>query len=219
MFIGHYGLGFAGKRVAPRASLGILVAAVSLLDLVWPIFVLTGVETVRVEPGNTAVTPLDFVSYPYSHSLLFVAAWAALFAGFYYWWTRYGTGAITVAAGVVSHWVLDLIVHRPDLPLYPGSTRVGLGLWNNMAATVIVEGAIFAIGIWLYVTTTRPKSATGRWALWSLIAVLSVSYLANLAGPPPPSATAVAAVTLVTWLFPVWAWWIDRNRDVAAAMT
>jgi membrane-bound metal-dependent hydrolase YbcI (DUF457 family) len=212
MFIGHYGLGFGLKRAAPRASLGVLMAAVSLLDLIWPIFVLTGVEVVRVEPGNTAVTPLDFVSYPYSHSLLFVAFWAALFGGFYFWRTRYRAGAIVIALGVASHWVLDLVVHRPDLPLYPGSVRVGLGLWNSPVATIVVETAIFATGVWLYVSATRAKNATGQWTLWALVAVLAVSYIANLTGPPPPSATAVAGLGLVTWLFPIWAWWFDRNR-------
>lgn len=212
MFIGHYGLGFAGKRVAPRASLGVLFAAVSLLDLIWPIFVLCGVETVRIAPGNTTVTPLDFVSYPYSHSLLFVVLWAVLFGGVYFWRTRYRTGAIVIAAGVVSHWALDLIVHRPDLPFYPGSARVGLGLWKSLAGTVTVEGAIFAIGVWLYVSATRAASATGRWALWALVAVLSFCYIGNLVAPPPPSATAVAAVGLLSWLFPFWAWWLDRNQ-------
>jgi membrane-bound metal-dependent hydrolase YbcI (DUF457 family) len=214
MFIGHYGVGFASKRFAPRASLGVLVAAVSLLDLVWPVLVLTGIEVVRVEPGATAVTPLDFAFYPYSHSLLFVAIWAAAFSGFYFWRTRYRAGAVAIALGVVSHWVLDLVVHRPDLPLYPGSQRLGFGLWNHVAATVAVEGALFAIGVALYASITRAKNATGRWALWALVVLLAGSYAANLLGPPPPSGTAVAAVALLTWLFPFWAWWIDRNREV-----
>ncbi len=212
MFIGHYGVGLAAGRAAPRTSLGVLVAAVSLLDLIWPIFVLTGVEVVRIQPGITAVGPLDFVSYPYSHSLLFAAGWAALFAAVYYWRTRYGAGALVVAGAVVSHWVLDFLTHIPDLPLYPGGPRVGLGLWNSMAGTVVVESAIFAVGVWLYVTTTRPRNATGRWALWAFIAVLGLVYVANLVGPPPPSATAVAAAGLLSWLFPLWGWWIDRNR-------
>jgi hypothetical protein len=217
MFIGHYGLGFAAKRAAPRASLGVLVAAVSLLDLVWPIFVLTGVETVRIDPGNTAVTPLDFVSYPYSHSLLFVVAWAVAFAAIYYGVTRYRAGAVVIAAGVVSHWVLDFITHRPDLPLYPGGVRTGLGLWNSVTGTVIVEAGIFALGVWLYARVTRPGNAIGRWAWWILVAFLSISYAANLSAAPPPGPTAVAAVGLLAWLFPLWAWWVDRNRTMASA--
>ncbi len=212
MFIGHYGVAFACKRVAPRASLGALVAAVSLLDLIWPVFVPTGREIVRVQPGNNPLMRLDFVSYPYSHSLLFVIFWALLFGGLYFWRTRYRTGAVVIAAGVVSHWALDLIVHRPDLPLYPGGAGLGLGLWNSVAATVLLEGAMFACGVWLYVAGTRPENRTGRWALWSMIALLLVAYAGNLTGPPPPGATAVAAAALAAWLFPLWAWWADRNR-------
>lgn len=212
MFIGHYGVGFACKRLAPRTSLGLLMAAVSLLDLIWPILLLAGIEVVRIVPGTTAFSPFDFVSYPYSHSLLFVAMWAALVGGLYLWRTRYRAGAIAIALGVISHWVLDLIVHRPDLPLYPGSVRVGLDLWNHVAATVIVEGAIFATGLWLYVTGTRAKNATGRWALVGFVALLVVAYLATSTSPPPPSVTAVAIGGLAAWLLPFWAWWIDRNR-------
>ncbi len=212
MFIGHFAVGFASKRVAPRASLGMLVAAVTLLDLVWPILVLTGIETVRIDPGNTVVTPLDFVSYPYSHSLLFVSLWALVFAGAYFSKTRYWRGAAMIAVGVVSHWVLDAVSHRPDLPLFPGSERVGLGLWNNVAATVAVEGSAFALGVWLYSRGTRATDRTGRWAWWSLVALLVLIYAGNLAGSPPPSSTAVAAVALAAWIFPVWAWWIDGHR-------
>jgi len=212
MFIGHYGVGLALKRASPRTSLGWLIAAVSLLDLLWPILVLTGVEIVRVDPGNTVLTPLDFVSYPYSHSLLLVCVWAALVGGLYLSGTGYRAGAVAIGIGVVSHWALDVIVHRPDLPLYPGGTRVGFGLWNDPAVAIGLESAIFVIGVLMYVRATRAKNGTGRWALWTFVALLAVAHVANLAGPPPPSVTAVAAIGLLLWLFPLWAWWIDRNR-------
>lgn len=212
MFIGHYGLGFALKRAAPRASLGWLVAAVSLLDLLWPILVLAGVEVVRIDPGNTKLAPLDFVSYPYSHSLLLVCAWGLLLGGLYLSRTHYRAGAVAIGLGVVSHWVLDLLVHRPDLPLYPGGPRVGLGLWNSPVAEIGIESAIFAIGVGVYLATTRARNATGRWAFWSLVALLVIAHAVNLAGPPPPSPAAIGAAGLLMWLFPLWAWWIDRNR-------
>jgi len=214
MFIGHFAVAFASKRAAPRTSLGLLVAAVSLLDLIWPILVLGGFEVVRIDPGNTVVTPLDFVSYPYSHGLIFVCLWAAIFAGAYYATSRYWQGAAMIGVGVISHWVLDVVSHRPDMPLYPGSARIGLGLWNSMAATVIVEGSAFALGAWLYATGTRANDRTGRWAWWSLVILLLGIYAGNLAGSPPPSATAVAALALAAGLFPLWAWWIDRHRTV-----
>jgi hypothetical protein len=215
MFIGHFAVAFASKSAAPRASLGLLVAAVSLLDLLWPVLVLAGLEVVRIDPGNTEVTPLDFVSYPYSHSLAFVALWALIFAGLYYSRTRYVRGAAMIGAGVVSHWVLDVLSHRPDMPLFPGSAKIGFGLWNSLAATVLVEGAAFAAGVWLYARGTRARDAVGRWAWWGLVAVLGIIYAGNLAGSPPPSSTAVAALALAAWIFPVWAWWVDRHRTAS----
>ncbi|MCP5117677.1 MAG: hypothetical protein GY953_43190, partial [bacterium] len=116
MFIGHFGVGLAAKRVAPRTSLGWLIAAPLLLDVLWPIFLLLGWESVRIDPEATAVAPFDFVSYPISHSLLAVAGWAGLAAVLYWKISRYRPGALAIAAGVISHWVLDLLVHRPDLP-------------------------------------------------------------------------------------------------------
>ena len=214
MFIGHFAVGFAAKRLAPRTSLGTLFAASQLLDLIWPILVLLGVEKVRVDPGNTAFTPLDFVKYPWSHSLLMALVWAAGFALVYRARTRFARGAWVVGALVVSHWVLDFVSHRPDLPLAPGASRVGLALWNSVQATVIVETALFAMGVYLYASGTKARNRTGRFAFWALVAVLVGIYTANALGPPPPSSTAIGVAGLATWLFIPWAIWIDRNRDL-----
>jgi hypothetical protein len=214
MFIGHFAVGFAAKRLAPRTSLGTLFAASQLLDLIWPILVLVGVEKVRVDPGNTAFTPLDFVNYPWSHSLLMALVWAAGFALVYRARTGFARGAWVVGALVVSHWVLDFVSHRPDLPLAPGASRVGLGLWNSVPATVIVETVLFAIGVYLYASGTKARNRTGSFAFWALVAVLVGIYTANALGPPPPSSTAIGAAGLATWLFIPWAIWIDRNRDL-----
>jgi hypothetical protein len=216
VFIGHLAVGFASKRLAPRASLGPLVAAPLLLDLVWPIFVLAGIERIHVDPGNTAFTPIAFDSYPWSHSLVTSAGWALLFAGVYYAVTRYALGAAVMAGGVVSHWLLDAASHRPDMPLYPGATSplVGLGLWNSVPGTIAVEGSMFAASVALYVRATRPRDGTGRWALAALVGFLTIVYASNVVGQPPPSASAVAWVSLGTWLFPVWAGWADAHRAV-----
>jgi hypothetical protein len=215
MFLGHFAVGFAAKRVAPRTSLGTLFAAAQLLDLVWPALVLLGVETVRVDPGNTAFTPLDFVSYPWTHSLLAVLVWGGAFSLAYRARGGSARGSWVVGALVVSHWVLDLVSHRPDLPLAPGAAKVGLGLWNSVPATVVVEGALFAAGAYLYAAGTRPQNRAGRIAFWALVVLLVVIYLANM-GPPPPSARAIGAVGLLMWLFIPWAVWIDRNREPLA---
>ncbi len=213
MFLGHLALGFAAKRAAPRVSLGTLVAAAQLVDLLWPLFLLLGVEHARIDPGNTAVTPLDFSYYPWTHSLLMGAVWALVFAGIWYTRKRDPGTALLLGALVVSHWVLDFISHRPDMPLFPYGLRVGLGLWNSVAATVVVEGALFAGGVALYLRATRPLDRVGRFATYGLIGFLVLVYLANMLSPPPPSIRAVAWGGLAGWLLPLWAAWADRHRS------
>ena len=216
MFIGHFALGLAAKRATPRVSLAVLFGAAQLADLVWPVLVGLDVEHVRIDPGNTAFTPLDFISYPYSHSLLLLAVWGVAFAA------AHGLGANQdrrtfgiLAALVVSHWVLDYVTHRPDMPLYPGGAKVGLGLWNSVAATLVVEVAMYAAGLWIYLRATRPRDAVGRWAFGALALFLAVIYAANVAGPPPPSVTAIWIVGIAGGAILIaWSWWADRHRDV-----
>jgi hypothetical protein len=215
MFIGHFGVALAAKPLTPRTSLGTLFAAAQLLDLIWPVFLLLGIERVRIEAGNTAFTPLAFVHYPWTHSLVLVLVWAALFGVGYRLLAGYGRGAWVVAGLVLSHWLLDFIVHRPDLPLAPGMVKVGFGLWNSVAATVIIEGLIFVAGVVVYVTTTSALNRTGLLALWGLVAFLIIIYVANVTGPPPPSAQAIGVVGLLTWLFIPWGAWVDRNRRIS----
>ncbi len=217
MFIGHVGLAFAAKKVAPRPSLGTLALAAQLVDGVWPVFLLLGWEKVEIVPGITAVTPLLFVFYPYTHSLAAGAVWALLLAGGYYLWRRDGVGAWWIAALVVSHWVLDFISHRPDMPLWPGGPKVGLGLWNSVPATLAVEFALFGGGLWLYLSATRPRDRIGTWALAAFVTLLAALYLAAVFGPPPPSVQVLAMSGLLGWLFVVWAYWIDRHREPVAA--
>ena len=214
MFVGHFGIALAAKRAAPRTSLGTLFLAAQFVDLLWPALLLLGLERVSIRPGITRVTPLDFESYPISHSLLMSVVWGTLFAALYWIRTRYARGAAIAGAAVVSHWLLDLLVHRPDLPLAFGdSAKVGLGLWSSMAATVAVEGAIFAAGLWIYARSTRARDRTGSIGLWSLIAFLLLIYAGNLLGPPPEKAEQIAWVGHAQWLLVLWAWWVDRHRD------
>jgi membrane-bound metal-dependent hydrolase YbcI (DUF457 family) len=216
MFLGHHAAAFAAKRIAPRTSLGTLVAAATLLDLAWPILLLLGVEHVRVDPGNTRITPLDFYDYPITHSLALVALWALAFGLAYAALRRNTRGGVVVALAVLSHWVLDWITHRPDLPLWPGGPKAGLGLWHSMPLTVIVEFGLFLAGVAIYLRATRARDRTGSIALWSLIAFVSVIYIASVFGPPPPSAQAVAWGALAAWLFVPWSAWIDRHREPRA---
>jgi membrane-bound metal-dependent hydrolase YbcI (DUF457 family) len=206
VFIGHAALALAAKPLAPRANLGVALAATYWLDLAWPVLVLLGIERVEVDPGNTAFTPLDFVHYPWTHSLAAALAWSALFG--IACWKLDRRAALVMGLLVFSHWALDALSHRPDLPLWPGSdTMIGLGLWNSVAGTLLVESALFAAGVAIYLR----HSAKAALAFWLLIAFFVVAYLGAAFGPPPPSASAVAASALALWLLPVWGWWIERR--------
>ncbi|OLD49264.1 MAG: hypothetical protein AUI63_02460 [Gemmatimonadetes bacterium 13_1_40CM_2_60_3] len=219
MFLGHYGIAFAAKRAAPRTSLGALTFAAEFLDELWPILLLLGVEQVRVVPGLMAMSPLDFTYYPFSHSLVMAMVWGILIGGAYFLLRRYGRGAWILAVLVVSHWFLDVAVHRPDLPLWPGasSPKVGWGLWTSVAATYLIELAIYALGIAVYLRATRARDRIGSWGLGAYIFVLALIFVTSNASPPP-SERALAWTALGIWLFVPWAWWVDKHRAYVGRM-
>jgi hypothetical protein len=174
--------------------------------------VAVGIEEVRIDPGNTAFTPLNFVSYPYSHSLVLLVLWGVGLGAIY---RRVGSGArawLVLALLVVSHWVLDFVSHRPDMPLYPGGPKFGLGLWNSITATRLVELTLYAFGCWIYVRSTRARDGVGRWA-WVVLSILLLAAYFAAGSQPPPSVTALWIVSMVgavvTIAVSVWA---DRHR-------
>ncbi len=213
MFLGYFAVGFASKKLAPRTNMALLIAAPLFSDLLWPIFLLLGWERVRIDPGNTRFTPLDLAWYPWSHSLLMTIVWATAFAAIYYTFARYRAGACVIWIGAVSHWVLDWMTHRPDMPLYPGSARYGLGLWNSIPGTLIVELSMFAVGLWLYMRTTRPKDRIGRYAFLAYAALLLVAYVGDRFSSPPSGTGDIAwpGIIAEAILLP-WAWWFDHHR-------
>jgi membrane-bound metal-dependent hydrolase YbcI (DUF457 family) len=217
MFIGHNAIAFAAKKAAPRTSLGALMGAVMLPDLLWPIFLLLGIEHVKIHKGDTRFTPLTFTDYPWTHSLVMALAWAAAAALVYWIFARYARGALLIGVCVFSHWILDWVTHRADLPLYPGGPKVGLGLWNNPIATIGVEAAMFAIGILIYRDVTTPRDRIGSVAMWAFILFLAAFYVVNASAMPPPHSRVLALGGLSGWLLPLWAWWFDRHRDTPAA--
>jgi membrane-bound metal-dependent hydrolase YbcI (DUF457 family) len=212
-------LGFAAKKATPRTSLPTLFAAAVLADVLWPVFLALGIEQVVIEPGNTVMTPLNFVSYPWSHSFLMLMIWGAVFGGVYFARTKDSRGAIILAALVESHWILDWITHRPDMPLYPGGPKFGLSMWNSPALAISVELAMFTIGVWIYARATRARDGQGRWGFWALVLLLLAAYVADaITRAPPPSVKAIwigaLAGTAVTLLL---AWWVDRHREPVVA--
>ena len=211
MFLGHFAVGMAAKPAAPRVSLGTLILAGQFLDLVWPIFVLADLEHVRIAPGVTRMQPLDFYDYPISHSLLGACGWALVVGGAHFARKRRARDAILLGALVVSHWVLDFIAHRPDMPIGPQGPYVGLGLWQSMPATLAAEFGLLAIGVVLY------ARSVGKLRLRFVIFVVFLAgvYLAAIFGPPPPSGKIVAASALLMWPVVAWAYWIDRSSAAA----
>jgi membrane-bound metal-dependent hydrolase YbcI (DUF457 family) len=202
----------AAKRLAPQTCLGWLLAAAVGVDLVWPILLLFGLEHVRIVPGLMPANPLDFYDYPITHSLVGGLGWAVLFAAIYFAINRDRNGAWIIGALVVSHWFLDLIVHRPDLPIYPGGPMAGLGLWRSVPGTLVAEGLVFGAGIIVYLRTTTARGMQGHIALWSFVIVSAALYLASALGPPPGNVNALAWAALAQWIVVPWGWWIDASR-------
>jgi membrane-bound metal-dependent hydrolase YbcI (DUF457 family) len=214
VFLGHYAVALAAKRAAPRTSLGTLFLSVQLADMLWPVFLLTGWERVRIVPNPDPFLNFVFDAYPISHSLLTLVAWGVVFALLYRTRTGYARGAIVVALGVVSHWVLDVVVHRPDMPLYPGGPKLGLGLWSSVTGTVVIEGLMLLASLWIYLGTTRARDGVGRYGFFALIVVVTLSYVASIFSPPPPSTLALSIGGIVFgWLFVGWAAWADKHRE------
>lgn len=213
MFLGHFGVALGAKKAVSQTSLGTLLIAAQFADLLWPTLLLLGIEQVEIKPGDTKMTPLDFTYYPYTHSLLMEIVWGIIF-GIVFWLIRKDMkGAIIISLCVVSHWMLDLIVHRPDLPLYPGGEiKVGFGLWNSPIATHVLEAIFFFGGLALYLRATKPKNKIGTWGLWTFIAFMILFYLISTYSPPPPSVASLAWMAQVQWVLVLWAYWFDKNR-------
>jgi membrane-bound metal-dependent hydrolase YbcI (DUF457 family) len=215
MFIGHFAVGFAAKRWAREAPLGLLLFAALLLDVLWPVFCLIGIEAFRILPAGGPFLGVEFTNYPWSHSLAMSIVWGLLLGAL--WRLRGGRlrTAGLVAALVVSHWVLDWITHPPDLPLWPPrGPRVGLGLWHSVAGTVVVESLMMVGGAWLYFSATKAKGHIGRIGPWAYLALLITLYVASVAGPPPPvGAEQLVAIVALGFVLKVpLASWIDSHR-------
>lgn len=194
MFVGHYSVSFAAKRLAPSLSLGVLFVAVQLLDVVWSVLVLLGIEKVRIVPGITATNPLDLYYMPYTHGLLSALLWAGAAAWLYQLVSRRATRRILVILGlaVFSHWVLDFVVHRPDLPLYDNTAKVGLGLWNRPTIAFALEAGLLFAGMALYLRAGAPRPFST--VVFGAVMLATQAYI--FFGPPPASEPAIALTAL-----------------------
>ncbi|HET7215289.1 MAG TPA: hypothetical protein VFL79_16995 [Terriglobia bacterium] len=214
MLIGHVAVALGAKKAAPKTSFGTLLLAAQWPDLLWPFFLMLGWERVRIDPGITAVSPLDFTSYPLTHSLLADFGWGLVLGGIYLIVKKSRRGAFVVWACVMSHWLLDYLSHRPDLPLYPGSRLFGLGIWNSVSVTLLVEGGLFVAGAVIYSRTTRPRNKAGDYSYKTFLAFMVLIYLGSLISPPP-SVNAVEWAGVLSWLLIAWAYWLDDHRTLA----
>ena len=218
MFVGHFAVGLASKRAAPRTSLGWLMAAPMFLDLLFPLLLIAGVEHASIVPNPDPVLRMSLDDIAWSHSLVTSVIWSVAGGALYWRTTRYGRGAMVIGLGIFSHWGLDAITHQPDMPLWPGSgTRIGFGLWRWPAVTIVIEMAMFLGAAWIYARATRARDAVGRWAFVAFVVVWVVAYLASAAPGPSPDFKTLEYGGLVTFLIPVWAWWFDAHREVTAA--
>jgi hypothetical protein len=211
MFVGHYGVSFAAKKAEPAIPLWVLFIAVQLLDVLWAPFVLLGIEKVRIVPGFTASNPLDLYYMPYTHSLLAAIGWSVVAFLVYRFAVRSAPprAAAIVGLAVFSHWVLDFLVHKPDLPLYDNTAKVGLGLWNLPAVALGLEALLLFGAMWLYVRHTARRTAMLVFGVVMLGIQVYVFF-----GPPPASDKAAAATALIGYaVFAVVIRALERRRD------
>jgi len=215
MFIGHFGLSLGAKKIAPQVSLGTMFIATQFVDILWPFFLISDVEHVAITPGYTKMNAFEFLHYPYTHSLLMGIVWGIV-VGFVYWLIKKDKqGSIVVGLGVLSHWFLDLIVHVADLPWTPfGEAKVGFGLWNHVAITLVLEGIIFFAGLYFYTSVTKAKNKIGSWGLWSLVTLLILFTISSLVSPPPTGSLMSMFISFNILMIIIigLAYWVDANR-------
>lgn len=214
MFIGHYGVSFIAKGMEKSIPLWLLFIAVQFVDVLWSVFVFAGIEKVRIVPGITATNPLDLYYMPYTHSLVGALLWA-IFAFLLYKFARNsGTrAAVIIGVAVFSHWVLDLIVHIPDLSLYDDTYKMGLGLWNYPAVAFALEAVLLFGGMAYYFMRTKSVSMLGKFGMPVLGVILLIFQTIVFFGAPPdsPASTAITALGLYV-VFAAAAFWLERYR-------
>jgi len=217
MFVGHYAASLALKRFEKRASLGVLFLAVQFVDIVFFPLVLLGIERLNVVENFTQSTHFELVYMPYTHSLVAFLIWSGLAYAIFRWIiVKSHSVAAVVALAVMSHWLLDVIVHTPDMPLWSdASLKLGFGLWNNAIATYVLEAALLLAGLWLYMRSTKAVTKTGKYGMGIFVVLLLLINIANIFGPLGNDSKLALAVSALTayFLFAAVAFWLDKNRS------
>jgi hypothetical protein len=214
MFLSHYAAGLAAKKLAPKVSLGILLLAAVGLDLLWSLFLILGWESVRIIPGITRVMPLDFNNYSLSHSLVMALAWAILFGLVSLILTKNEKISLVLAGLVVSNWLLNVLFHHSDMSLLPAAdpgVRCGLGLWNSIVGSILVEAVLFAAGIWVYLKSTKAINGMGQLGFWALCVILT-AFFAGIFLLVPKNVGWVVMAGQIQLLFVAWGFWLDDHR-------
>jgi len=214
MFVGHYGVSFAFKSLEKPLPLWLLFIAVQFVDVLWAVFVPLGIEKVRITPGITASNPLDLYYMPYSHSLVAALLWSgAGFVGYKLTRRRATYAAFLLSGAVFSHWVLDLIVHRPDLPLYDDTYKMGFGVWNYPALAFALEGSLLFGGMLLYLRSTSAVSRLGKFGMPVFSIVLLAVQAVVFFGAPPSSPSAAALTAILSYVvFAAVVYWLEKKR-------
>lgn len=213
MFIGHFAVGMAAKKFEPKLSLGVLFIGCQLLDFIWPVVTLLGLETVTHDHSLPTFNSLNLVHVPISHSLGMSLIWSFLFGLL----IKKISGSLRAAwiCGIVvfSHWILDFITHIPDLPLWFGMQKVGLGLWKSKIGTFVVESILFGAGVALYLNVKGSMPSKRRVIFLSMVAFLYLFFIGHVFGPKPPETQnpyVVAGPAFAMWLIVWWGWAADR---------
>ena len=218
MFVGHYGVSFAAKPVGARVPLWVWFIAVQWLDVIWSVLVLMGIEKLRIVPGFTQANPLDLYYMPFTHGLPGSIVLSLVFGGIVAAFTTANrrTTFLLVAAASFSHWVLDLVVHTPDLPLYDNTAKVGFGLWRQVTLSFPLELIVLGLGTWLYARATVFASAKGQYVFWGFVVLLAALQVYANFGPPPESPEAMAVMALALYLvLALLAAWVERIATVS----
>jgi hypothetical protein len=215
VFIGHYAPAFIAATARKAPPLAVLMVGTQLIDFGFFTFSLLGIEHFRLVPGITASNWLDLFDMPYTHSLLGTCVWAAGFAALVGLIMRSRPAALITAAMVISHWLVDLLVHRPDLTLAGSPPKLGFGLWNMPMIEKPLELALAFGSLAFFAKRTRPASAGAKWALGALVAVLALCQYIDWFGPrttvvgASQSITALAAYSVIAAL----AVWVQSTRQ------